>query len=76
MASILGGLLTLASISPVFGQGNDPSRREGGLRIGDPAPDFRLGVLEDHGQRNAEDRVRLSGFFGERPVVLIFGSYT
>jgi hypothetical protein len=38
---------------------------------GDPAPDFELPTLE------SRDRtVRLSEFFGTRPVALIFGSYT
>jgi hypothetical protein len=40
------------------------------LAPGDPAFDFELPLLE------TADTVRLSSFRGERPVVLIFGSYT
>jgi hypothetical protein len=43
------------------------------VQVGDPAPDFDLPLLigPDLGQC-----VRLSEHFGERPVALIFGSYT
>lgn len=44
--------------------------RSGPLREGDPAPDFEL---ERHDKSGS---VRLSAHFGERPVVLVFGSYT
>ena len=44
--------------------------RSGSLRVGDPAPDFRLPLLDGSGW------VELSSFRGKRPVVLIFGSYT
>jgi hypothetical protein len=44
--------------------------RGGALREGDPAPDFDL---ERH---DKSGRVKLSSHFGERPVVLVFGSYT
>ena len=44
--------------------------RAGHLRIGMPAPDFDLATLDKSA------RVRLSSFQGNRPVVLIFGSYT
>jgi hypothetical protein len=39
-------------------------------RAGDEAPDFELGDAKGEG------RLRLSDFRGERPVALIFGSYT
>ena len=39
-------------------------------KAGDPAPDFTL-----HDAKGA-DPVTLSSFRGERPVVLIFGSFT
>ncbi len=45
--------------------------RAGALRTGDPAPDFDLPR-----QQNRAERVKLSSHFGERPVVLVFGSYT
>ena len=38
--------------------------------VGDEAPDFDLPLLDGSG------RVRLSTFRGDRPVALIFGSYT
>jgi hypothetical protein len=44
--------------------------RAGALKIGDPAPDFRLKTFEK------SSWVQLSSFRGDRPVVLIFGSYT
>ncbi len=45
-------------------------RDEMGPNVGDVPPDFDLKRM------GAEDRVRLSSFKGQRPVALIFGSYT
>lgn len=39
-------------------------------RVGDPAPDFELF------DNNGENPVRLSDFQGQKPVALIFGSFT
>ena len=47
-------------------------RESRSVQQGDPAPDFSLPYLPGHG--NGE--VRLSKRTGERPVGLIFGSYT
>ena len=44
-------------------------RRPTKLRVGDPAPDFKL-------KRMDGGAVRLASFRGQRPVVLVFGSYT
>jgi hypothetical protein len=44
--------------------------RGGHLSVGDTAPDFDLARLDHTGS------VRLSSFQGQKPVVLIFGSYT
>lgn len=44
--------------------------RAGGLEPGDPAPDFALSAYDKSAV------VRLSDFRGDRPVVLVFGSYT
>jgi hypothetical protein len=44
--------------------------RAGHLRAGDVAPDFNLMTVDGSAS------VRLSSFRGNRPVVLIFGSYT
>jgi hypothetical protein len=46
------------------------SARAGHLAVGEPAPDFALPVL--HGDRV----VKLSDEIRQKPVVLIFGSYT
>lgn len=44
--------------------------RAGSLSIGDQAPDFNLETYDK------KSRVKLSSFKGDRPVVLVFGSYT
>jgi hypothetical protein len=44
--------------------------RKGALPEGGPAPDFTLSTLDRAG------RVTLSSHRGQRPVVLVFGSYT
>ncbi len=44
--------------------------RSGRLRVGDSAPDFRLSTPD------GSSTVQLSDFRGQRPVVLVFGSYT
>lgn len=46
------------------------SARAGHLSVGDQAPDFALSTV-DHSRT-----VQLSDEYRERPVVLIFGSYT
>jgi hypothetical protein len=46
------------------------SARAGHLEVGDPAPDFALPIL--HGERT----VTLSNEYRQKPVVLVFGSYT
>jgi hypothetical protein len=45
--------------------------REGAPTAGTKAPDFELAFAKD-----PERKVRLSSFVGQRPVALIFGSYT
>jgi peroxiredoxin len=45
--------------------------RRGGLAEGDLAPDFNLRTTQDRARR-----VSLSSYRGDRPVVLVFGSYT
>jgi len=44
--------------------------RAGNLKIGDPAPDFSLLKVDKSGS------IRLSELNKQRPVVLVFGSYT
>lgn len=46
------------------------SARGGDLQVGDPAPDFELEKTDKSG------KVQLASFRGQRPVVLVFGSYT
>ena len=40
------------------------------LREGDQAPDFTLNMMD------GDETVTLSSFHGDRPVALVFGSYT
>ena len=40
------------------------------LKAGDAAPDFKLPTLDKSAQ------VELASFRGQKPVVLVFGSYT
>ena len=44
------------------------------VKPGEPAPDFDLPWLPGSGPEG--ETLRLSSHFGERPVALIFGSYT
>src|SRR5262245_47906729 len=44
--------------------------RAGQISVGDPAPDFNLRTAD------RKSRVNLSSFRGQKPVVLVFGSYT
>ena len=46
------------------------------LRPGDPAFSFELPLLDPETHRPSGERVRLADFAGERPVALVFGSYT
>jgi peroxiredoxin len=50
--------------------GRAQDRRDGALRVGDHAPDFTLSP-SDGGLP-----ITLSAFRGQRPVALVFGSYT
>lgn len=45
-------------------------QEEGGLDVGQKAPEFTLRRLDGEGT------VKLSDYIGEKPVVLVFGSYT
>ena len=47
-----------------------PAPVDGAVNPGDLAPDFRLPTLD------RKSVVQLSSFRGDRPVVLVFGSYT
>ncbi len=62
----------LVTIGPsnIWGMLRYDTREEGALKVGDRAPDVSLLALD------GRTRVRLSEQMGERPLVLIFGSYT
>jgi len=65
---IPGPAMILMAVMPFETMWN--AARGGALREGDPAPDFDLQRQDKSG------RVKLSSHFGDRPVVLVFGSYT
>jgi hypothetical protein len=46
------------------------------LAPGDPAFPFELPLLDPETHAVGAGRVRLADFAGERPVALVFGSYT
>ena len=54
----------------VIGMLRYDQRQEGTLRVGDRAPDVAMLDLD------GKTPVRLSQHFGEKPTVLIFGSFT
>ena len=62
--------LEQAMASPLYRRLMEPE-----LRAGDPAFPFELPLLDPQ-HRPSGERVRLADFAGERPVALIFGSYT
>ena len=74
----LGALLLLAAGGLVFAIGprniigmlRYDQRREGSLRVGDPAPDVALGTID------GTPDVLLKSFIGGQPLVLVFGSFT
>jgi hypothetical protein len=57
--------------SPFYGRLMTPE-----LEVGDPAFAFDLPLLDAETGEPAGERVRLADFTGERPVALVFGSYT
>jgi hypothetical protein len=65
MANVPGVAMMVLPFEPLWMQA-----RQGSLHVGDRAPDFVLPRLDRAGS------VRLSAELQERPVVLIFGSYT
>ncbi len=56
--------------SNVIGMLRYDQREEGRLKVGDPAPDVELLAVD------GERRERLSAHIGEKPLVLILGSFT
>ncbi len=54
----------------VIGMLRYDQRKEGSLKVGDPAPDVSLVSLD------GKTPVRLSEHVGGTPLILVFGSYT
>jgi hypothetical protein len=54
----------------VYGMLRYDTRREGALRVGDVAPDVTLTSLD------GKTPVQLASYVGEKPLVLVFGSFT
>jgi len=65
MAHVPGIAMAILPFEPLW-----MSARSGHLQVGDRAPDFTLPIL--HGDRS----VTLSAEYRQKPVVLVFGSYT
>ncbi|GIV02294.1 MAG: hypothetical protein KatS3mg015_1124 [Fimbriimonadales bacterium] len=65
MRTVLFAALGLVVAAGFQGQGRPPE-----LKVGDPAPDFKLKWLHE------DKTFQLSSNFGKKPTVLIFGSYT
>ena len=65
--------LTLTDVmsSPFYGGLMTPE-----LAVGGPAYPFELPLLDPETHGPSGERVRLTDFAGERPVALVFGSYT
>ena len=62
----------VAMIGPrnVIGMIRYDKRQKGRLKVGDRAPDVTLVALDGASQVKVSDRI------GQRPLVLVFGSYT
>jgi hypothetical protein len=46
------------------------------VAVGEVGPDFELPLLDPVTRAPTGETVRLASFAGERPVALVFGSYT
>ena len=71
--TILAGTIIVGQVSPrvvIKDVVIKEMRREGSLKVGDVAPDFHLT------ERDGVAQVRLSSFKTQKPVALVFGSYT
>jgi hypothetical protein len=65
MSHVPGPMMMLVPFKPLWFLA-----RAGGLKAGDPAPGFNLPAAD------RQSSVSLASFRGQKPVVLIFGSYT
>jgi len=66
------GVFFVWQIGPrnVIGMLRYDQRREGTLRVGDRVPDVALVKLDGRGE------TRLSAYVGDKPLVIVFGSFT
>ncbi len=69
VAGVTWALVTIGP-SNVWGMLRYDTRKEGKLQVGDSAPDVALLALD------GKTRVHLRERVGERPLIVIFGSYT
>ena len=69
---LTAGAAVVASIGPrnVLGMLRYDQRKQGLLKVGDLAPDVTLHALDGARREN------LSEYMGDRPLLLIFGSFT
>ncbi len=66
-----------------FSQGRRPSPGASAIKVGKPAPDFELPrlIITRDADGNpigkiSEEKIKLSSFYGKKPVCLIMSSYT
>lgn len=77
LLGVLGAVVLVVSVfvwrigpKNVYGMLRYDQRREGDLAVGHAAPDVSLYALD------GRSRVRLAEEIGEKPLVIVFGSYT
>jgi hypothetical protein len=70
LIAVAGAMVMMGGPRNLLGMLRYDQRQEGSLRVGDHAPDVTLSTLDGAAP------VRLSGHIGDRPLVLIFGSFT
>jgi hypothetical protein len=70
LIAVAGAMVMVGGPRNLIGMLRYDQRQEGSLRVGDRAPDVTLSAL------NGAAPVRLSGHVGDRPLVLVFGSFT
>ena len=70
VVAIAGGASLLIGPRNLIGMWRYDQRREGTLEVGEPAPDVELIALD------GVSAVHLRDSIGEKPLVIIFGSYT
>jgi hypothetical protein len=66
----IGAIFYVIGPRNVFGMLRYDQRREGDLKVGSRAPDVALVSLD------GRTPVRVSSAIGEKPLVIVFGSYT